>query len=103
MLGALHTATFKELEASAVLSRIPENQDGVLVVASAGNTAAAFGRMCSENQIACLIFIPELALDRMLFADPLHSSVRIVCVGGAADYYESAHSATIHSAERCLF
>jgi cysteate synthase len=87
--AALQTATFKELEASVVLSRLPESQDGVLVVASAGNTAAAFGRMCSENEIACLIVIPELALDRMLFADPLHSSVRIVCLGGSADYYDA--------------
>ena len=36
----------------------------MLVVASAGNTAAAFGRMCSENEIACLIVIAELALNR---------------------------------------
>jgi threonine synthase len=34
-------------------------QNGVLVAASAGNTAAAFGRMCAENEIACLIVIPE--------------------------------------------
>jgi cysteate synthase len=87
--AALQTATFKELEASAVLSRIPEGQNGVLVVASAGNTAAAFGRMCSENEIGCLIVIPERALDRMLFADPLRSSVRIVCLGGSADYFDA--------------
>jgi cysteate synthase len=35
--AALQTATFKELKASAVLARIPEGQNGVLVVASAGN------------------------------------------------------------------
>ena len=52
-----------------VLSRIPEGQNGVLVVASAGNTAAAFCRMCSENEIACLIVIPERALNRMLVAE----------------------------------
>jgi cysteate synthase len=45
--------------------------------------------MCSENEIACLIVIPERALNRMLVADPLQSSVRIVCLGGSADYYDA--------------
>jgi cysteate synthase len=87
--AALQTATFKELEACAVLSRIPQGQNGVLVVASAGNTAAAFCRMCSENEIACLIVIPERALNRMRVADPVQSSVRIACLGGSADYYDA--------------
>jgi cysteate synthase len=87
--ATFETATFKELEAFTVLSRIPENNSRVLVVASAGNTAAAFARICSENEIRCLIVIPERALDRMQFAGPLKSSVRIVCLGGAADYYDA--------------
>jgi cysteate synthase len=87
--AALQTATFKELEACSVLSRIPEGQNGVLVVASAGNTAAAFARMCSENEIACLIVIPERALNRMVFAGPMQSSVRVVCLDGSADYSDA--------------
>src|ERR687883_452127 len=37
--AALETTTFKELEAWTVLSRIRELHEGVLVIASAGNTA----------------------------------------------------------------
>ena len=40
--AALETATFKELEAYAVIPRIPSGNQDVMVVASAGNTAAAF-------------------------------------------------------------
>src|ERR1051326_1993455 len=47
----LETATFKELEVCGVLSRMPTNGMRALVVASAGNTAAAFARACSENEI----------------------------------------------------
>jgi cysteate synthase len=65
------------------------NNSRVLVVASAGNTAAAFASMCSKNEIPCLIVIPERALHRMQFADPLNSSVQIVCLGGSADYYDA--------------
>src|SRR5947208_17141226 len=38
--ATLQTATFKELEAYAVLSRFQEQSDKVLVLASAGTTAA---------------------------------------------------------------
>jgi len=41
--AALRTATFKELEAYAVLARMDPDETRTLVVASAGNTAAAFG------------------------------------------------------------
>ncbi|MFD0350545.1 hypothetical protein ACFQ0M_40055 [Kitasatospora aburaviensis] len=46
--AALATGSFKELEAQAVLARLPERPP-VLVVASAGNTAAAFLRACSQQ------------------------------------------------------
>ncbi len=52
------TATFKDLEAEAVLARLPANFDGVLIVASAGNTAAAFARACGNWQQRCLIVVP---------------------------------------------
>src|SRR6266550_2072060 len=49
----LGTATFKDFEAYTTLSRLPEKYDGVLVVASAGNTAAAFADACSRSQTQC--------------------------------------------------
>src|SRR6185369_14132258 len=63
--AALETATFKELEAYSVLARLTREQPGILVVASAGNTAAAFASACSKNKIACLIIIPESGLHRL--------------------------------------
>jgi cysteate synthase len=88
--GATHaTATFKELEAYSVLARIPRNQRGVLVIASAGNTAAAFAHACSQHQSLCLIIIPESGLQRMQFFEPLDPCVRVVSLTGFTDYYDA--------------
>lgn len=85
----LTTTTFKELEAYAVLSRLPKDYSDVLVVASAGNTAAAFAQTCSRNRRPCLIVIPRSALPKLRFIDPLDPCVKIVTLGGDADYYDA--------------
>jgi cysteate synthase len=82
----LGTGSFKDLEAYAVLSRMPEEPDAVLVVASAGNTAAAFARACSLNGIPCLIVIPERGLGEMRFEQPIAPCVKVVMLGGGGDY-----------------
>jgi len=87
--ATLETATFKELEAFAVLSRIPAQCPGVLVVASAGNTAAAFAHACSQNNISCLVIVPESGLPRLQFAEPLAPCVQIVSLVGFTDYYDA--------------
>jgi cysteate synthase len=87
--AALETATFKELEVAGVLSRIPASGYRALVVASAGNTAAAFARACSENEIPCLIIVPAYGMKRMRFANSLHRSVKIVCLTGGAGYSDA--------------
>jgi cysteate synthase len=87
--ATLETATFKELEAYTVLARLPEQSDYVLVLASAGNTAAAFAHLCSQNKIRCLIVIPEQGSQRMIFSHPLDSCVKIVTVSGFSDYYDA--------------
>lgn len=87
--ASLDTGTFKDLEAWTVLSRIPERHDGVLVLASAGNTAAAFARACSMSRVPCLIVIPEAGLPSLRFADPLEACVKIVALGGLADYSDA--------------
>lgn len=46
------SGSFKEFEAFAVLGRTPE-QAGVMVIASAGNTAAAFAAARSEESLGC--------------------------------------------------
>jgi cysteate synthase len=87
--AALETATFKELEAYAVIPRIPAGNQKVLVVASAGNTAAAFAHRCSQAQIPCLIIIPAHGLNRLRFAQPLEPCVKIVSLIGFTDYYDA--------------
>jgi len=87
--ASLETATFKELEACSVLSRKPSLCEKTLVVASAGNTAAAFAYVCSVNKIPCLIIIPESGLDRLQFDEAVDPIVRIVSITELADYYDA--------------
>ena len=87
--ATLETATFKELEAYSVLARLPRIEAGALVVASAGNTAAAFALTCSRNDIPCLIIMPASGLRAMRFPEPLAPCVRLVTIGGGADYSDA--------------
>ena len=45
--------------AYSVCARIDENEKRVLVVASAGNTARAFAKVCSDNRIPLLLSVPD--------------------------------------------
>ncbi|HLW87093.1 MAG TPA: cysteate synthase [Terriglobales bacterium] len=85
----LETATFKELEVYGVLSRLPARSFRALVIASAGNTAAAFARACSENDVPCLIMVPECGMRKMLFTNPLKPCVKIICLTGGASYSDA--------------
>jgi len=87
--ATLETTTFKELEAWSVLSRIPEQHEEVLVIASAGNTAAAFARACSLSKVPCLIIIPEVGLTNLQFPDGLDPCVKIVTLTGFTDYFDA--------------
>jgi cysteate synthase len=87
--GALETTTFKELEAWAVMARLPEAHDGIMVVASAGNTAAAFASACSINQVPVLIILPEVGLPNLQFRERLHPCVKIVSLVGFTDYSDA--------------
>lgn len=87
--AALETPAFKDLEAWSVLARIPEQYEGVLVIASAGNTAAAFARTCSLNKVPCLIIIPEAGLPDLRFSDELDPCVKIISLIGFTDYFDA--------------
>src|ERR687895_2472428 len=87
--ATLETTTFKELEAWSVLSRIPKQHEGVLVVASAGNTAAAFARACSLHVIPCLIVVPEAGLPCLQFSIDVDPCVKIVSLTGFTDYSDA--------------
>lgn len=85
------TGTFKECEAFSVCARLPRGHKETLVVASAGNTARAFARVCSENRIPLLLVVPEEALPNLWSIEPLADSVKVLVAGGGADYFDSIH------------
>ncbi|CCH33145.1 cysteate synthase [Actinosynnema sp. NPDC047251] len=78
----LTTATFKELEAFTVLGRCPTSS-APLVIASAGNTAAAFAELCSKHEIGCVLVVPASGLAKLRFAEPPHPCVRLIALDRA--------------------
>ncbi|MFP4551724.1 MAG: cysteate synthase [Spirochaetales bacterium] len=85
----MRTGTFKECEAFSVCGRMPANYDKTLVVASAGNTARAFIRVCSENNIPLLVVVPERNLPNIWSVGPVGANVRVVAAGGDSDYSDA--------------
>jgi len=87
--AGMRTGSFKECEAYAVCAR-ENGQDGkVMVVASAGNTARAFGRVCSENGIPLLLCVPEDNLNALWGDAPWNPCVRVVCSAAGSDYFDA--------------
>ena len=91
----MKTGSFKECEAYAVCARFNQNQDKVMVVASAGNTARAFGRVCSENHIPLLLCVPEDNLDSLWADKPWNDCVKLVCSAAGSDYFDAIHLSNI--------
>lgn len=85
----MKTCSFKETEAYSVCARLSEDNDRILVVASAGNTARAFANVCSENNIPLLIAIPEDNIDALWFEKPLSPCVKVVATPKGTDYYDA--------------
>lgn len=91
-IGANMTScSFKETEAYAVCGRIPDGEKRVLVVASAGNTARAFARVCSDNNIPLLLSVPEENLDALWFEEPLNDCVKLISAEFGGDYFDAIH------------
>ncbi len=85
------TCSFKETEAYSVCGR-KDNHDGkVLIVASAGNTARAFARVCSDNNIPLLLCIPEDNLNALWFDKPINDSVKVIASKSGGDYFDAIH------------
>ena len=85
------TCSFKETEAYSVCGRLPEDCGRVLVVASAGNTARAFAKVCSENNIPLLLSVPEDNLDALWFDKPLNDCVKLIASRSGGDYFDAIH------------
>ena len=89
-IGArMMTCSFKETEAYSVCGRLPENNNRILVVASAGNTARAFAKVCSDNNIPLLLSIPEDNISALWFDKPLNDCVKIIASPKGSDYYDA--------------
>ena len=88
------TCSFKETEAYSVCGRFDESAGRILVVASAGNTARAFAKVCSENNIPLLLSVPEDNLDALWFEEPLNDCVAIAAQKGG-DYFDAIHLSNV--------
>ncbi len=88
----MKSCSFKETEAFSVCGRmLPEMQNKVLVVASAGNTARAFAGVCAAHHIPLLLCVPEDNLDALWFDSPLNDFVKLVCTAKGSDYFDAIH------------
>ncbi len=97
-IGALNrTCSFKETESYSVAARLPLHEERILVVASAGNTARAFARVCSDNKIPLLLCLPEDNLDAMWFDEPINDCVKLVTSEKGSDYFDAIHLSNIAS------
>ncbi|MFA5713238.1 MAG: cysteate synthase [Bacteroidales bacterium] len=87
--AAMESCSFKETEAYSVCGRLEKDNNDVLVVASAGNTARAFARVCSDNNIPLLVVIPYDNLDAMWFKEPIGNCVKIISTPTGSDYFDA--------------
>ena len=85
----MRTGTFKECEAYSVCARMDSAMEKILVVSSAGNTARAFARVCSDNDIRLLLFVPEDNLSALWFDQEIKPCVQLVCPASGGDYYDA--------------
>jgi cysteate synthase len=93
----MSTCSFKETESFSVCARMDENADKILVVASAGNTARAFARVCSDNDIPLLLCVPEDNLNALWFDEPIKDCVKLVVSKSGGDYFDAIHLSNIAS------
>lgn len=93
--AAMKTCSFKETEAYSVCARLTPSMGKVLVVASAGNTARAFAKVCSDNNIPLLLCVPEDNLNALWFDSPLNECVKLVCSRSGSDYFDAIHLSNI--------
>jgi cysteate synthase len=81
--ATLPTGSFKDLEAVSVLRRRERSDTRPLVLSSAGNTALAFARACSENEIPALIVVPLRGWEEVMRDVPIGPTVRVIAISDA--------------------
>jgi cysteate synthase len=85
------TCSFKETEAYSVCGRLDPDEQRILVVASAGNTARAFARVCSDNNIPLLLSVPEDNINALWFDRPIKDHVKLIVAESGGDYFDAIH------------
>jgi cysteate synthase len=95
----METCTFKELEAPPTALRLIENHSGMLVVASAGNTARAFAHICMQNKIPLCLIVPLSSLDSLWFTGESGGLIKLIALGGRCDYADAIQMANRISKE----
>ena len=91
----MSTCSFKETESYSVGARLNPEEKKVLVVASAGNTARAFAKVCSDNNIPLLLCVPEDNLDALWFDEPIKDNVKLIVAESGGDYFDAIHLSNI--------
>ena len=95
-IGAtMTTCSFKETEAYSVCARAAADEERVLVVASAGNTARAFAKVCSDNHIKLLLSVPFDNIEALWFDQPLNPCVKLISCEKGGDYFDAIHLSNI--------
>ena len=89
--ATMTTCSFKETEAYSVCARAADDEKRVLVVASAGNTARAFAKVCSDNDIRLLLAVPRDNIGALWFEKPLNPCVKLICCEKGGDYFDAIH------------
>ena len=90
------TCSFKEMEAYSVCARLGDNlKDKVLVVASAGNTARAFAKVCSDNDIKLLLCVPQDNINALWFDKPLKPCVKLITTESGSDYFDAINLSNV--------
>lgn len=87
----MRTCSFKETEAYSVCARAAADEERVMVVASAGNTARAFAQVCSDNNIKLLLVVPSDNLSSLWFTEPLNDCVKLIAADKGGDYFDAIH------------
>ena len=90
------TCSFKEMEAFSVCARMGDDiKNKVLVVASAGNTARAFAKVCSDNGIKLLLCVPQDNINALWFDKPLNPCVKLVTTESGSDYFDAINLSNV--------
>lgn len=92
----MRTCSFKETEAYVVGGRLRgEPDEGVLVVASAGNTARSFAQVCSDNNIPLLLCVPHDNINALWFDNEINPCVKLISTPPGSDYFDAIHLSNI--------